>query len=212
MVMRIRIVFAKTEAMRYTSHLDLYRTWERTLRRAGLPMVYSQGYNPRPRIQLAAALPLGFTGQSELIDVWLADDALLLEEIQDELDRALPPGLSILEVYPVDPGEPALQTVIDQAEYEVLILDPCPDLPRRIEILMEESTLPRQRRGKEYDLRPLIEWVQVLQADDQSSQRLRMRLAAKESRTGRPDEVLFALNLNPERARIERVQLIIQGD
>ena len=61
MSMRIRVTFAKTEPMRFTSHLDLFRAWERTFRRAGLPILFSQGYNPRPRMQLAAALPLGFT-------------------------------------------------------------------------------------------------------------------------------------------------------
>ena len=65
---RLRIVFAKTEAMRYTSHLDLHRTWERTIRRANLPLAYSQGYNPHPRINLASALPLGFTSDCEVVE------------------------------------------------------------------------------------------------------------------------------------------------
>jgi len=67
--MRIRVKFAKTEPMRFTSHLDLYRAWERLLRRADVPLVFSQGYNPRPRIQLAAPLPLGITSNCEIIDI-----------------------------------------------------------------------------------------------------------------------------------------------
>ncbi len=58
---RLRLTFAKTAAMRYTGHLDLHTTWERTLRRARLPLAYSQGFHPQPKIQLASALPLGFT-------------------------------------------------------------------------------------------------------------------------------------------------------
>jgi radical SAM-linked protein len=69
--MRLRITFAKTEAMRFTGHLDLHRTWERCFRRARLPLAYTQGFNPHPRLNLAAALPLGFTSQGEMIDAWL---------------------------------------------------------------------------------------------------------------------------------------------
>ncbi len=54
---RLRLTFAKGEAVKYISHLDLARTWERVFRRVGLPLAYSQGYNPRPRFQIAAALP-----------------------------------------------------------------------------------------------------------------------------------------------------------
>ncbi|MDP3186130.1 MAG: TIGR03936 family radical SAM-associated protein, partial [Anaerolineales bacterium] len=64
----MRITFSKTGALRYTGHLDLQRIWERTARRAGLPLVYSQGFHPQPKIQIAAALPLGFSGRAELVD------------------------------------------------------------------------------------------------------------------------------------------------
>jgi uncharacterized protein (DUF2344 family) len=79
--MRIRAEFAKTEAMRFTSHLDLYRAWERLLRRAGLPLQFSQGYNPRPKLQLAAPLPLGMTSQVEIIDFWLSGETYDLDQI-----------------------------------------------------------------------------------------------------------------------------------
>jgi radical SAM-linked protein len=69
--MRIQITFSKTGAMRFTGHLDLHRAWERTFRRAALPLAYSQGYNPRPKMNLASALPLGFTSECEVIDVRL---------------------------------------------------------------------------------------------------------------------------------------------
>ena len=81
MTMRLRVTFAKTEPMRFTSHLDLYRAWERMLRRAGFPLVFSQGYNPRPRLQLATPLPLGITSRFEIIDFWLSggpDDLSLI--------------------------------------------------------------------------------------------------------------------------------------
>ncbi len=68
---RVRILFAKTDAMRFIGNLDLHKAWERSCRRAGLPLAYSQGYNPQPKLNLASALPLGFTSQAELIDIWL---------------------------------------------------------------------------------------------------------------------------------------------
>jgi hypothetical protein len=79
---RYRITFSKTEAMRFTGHLDLHRTWERTFRRAGLPLAYSEGFNPHPKINIGAALPLGCLSRGDLIDAWLererADVAHLL--------------------------------------------------------------------------------------------------------------------------------------
>src|SRR5512136_2976263 len=116
--MRLRITFAKTEAMRYTGHLDLHRTWERTLRRAGLPLAYSQGFKPHPRIVLASALPLGCTSQCEVVDVWL-EEQLPLEQINDTLKRAMPPGLQVLEVAEVDPALPALPTQLAASEFRI---------------------------------------------------------------------------------------------
>jgi len=106
--MRVRIRFAKTDAMRFTSHLDMYRAWERTFRRARLKLVFSQGYNPRPKIQIAAALPLGFTSQAEILDVWL-NEIKPLEQIKEELTKATPPGLKIIDIQEVDENETALQ-------------------------------------------------------------------------------------------------------
>jgi hypothetical protein len=69
--MRIRLIFSKTGSLRYTGHLDLHTIWERTIRRAGLPLMYTQGFHPGPKIQLASALPLGFIGRCEIVDIWL---------------------------------------------------------------------------------------------------------------------------------------------
>ena len=69
--MRLRLTFTKTGSLKYTGHLNLHRTLERTFRRAGLPLAYSQGFNPQPRMNLAEALPLGITSECEVMDVWL---------------------------------------------------------------------------------------------------------------------------------------------
>jgi len=70
---RLRITFAKGSALKYISHLDLTLAWERTLRRAEIPLAYSQGYNPQARLQLASGLPLGYTGSAEVMDVMLTE-------------------------------------------------------------------------------------------------------------------------------------------
>lgn len=205
--MRIRITFAKTEAMRFTSHLDLHRTWERTLRRAGLPLAYSQGYNPHPKINLASALPLGFTGGGEVVDVGLEHD-LSLSEIEAALKRAAPPGIQIGKVERVDEHSPTLQTMLEASEYVITLGAPLPDLDQRLDRLLAEEHLPRQRRGKDYDLRPLIFAVDRLPEIEPNQPRLLARLNADQAATGRPEELLDALGADPAAARIHRTRLI----
>ena len=70
---RLRITFGKSGALTYTSSLDVAKIWERVLRRAGLPIMYTQGFNTRPRIQLAMPLPLGITSECEILDIALRE-------------------------------------------------------------------------------------------------------------------------------------------
>ena len=104
---RYRITFAITHAMRYVGHLDLLRAWERTLRRAELPLAYTQGFHPHPRIQIAAALPLGCTAAAEMMELWLEDD-LPAEALEQRLEVALPPGLRLRGIERMPAGEPDL--------------------------------------------------------------------------------------------------------
>lgn len=209
--MRIRITFAKTEAMRYTSHLDLHRTWERLLRRAGLPLAYTQGFKPHPRINLAAALPLGFTSENELVDIHLERE-LPVEDITEALRRAAPPGLQVKQVEEVQEGLPALQKTLEASEYIVTLLDPIPDLLVKLEELLAASSLPRERRGKSYDLRPLIQAAEVLSPDESGCQRLSLRMSAREGATGRPEEVVLALGGDPLSTRVHRLRLVFKND
>ena len=206
--MRIRITFNKTNAMRYTGHLDLHRTWERTFRRAGLPLAYSQGFHPQPRINLAAALPLGFTSESEIVDVWLEEE-LPTGEILAALEKALPPGLQVTSLEAVEGREPALQTQVVSAEYIATLLDPVHAVDERLHELLAAESLPRERRGKPYDLRPLIEALQRLPDDDQGRTRIQMQLACREGATGRPEEVLDQMGILPENTRVHRTRLLI---
>ncbi|HNT26473.1 MAG TPA: TIGR03936 family radical SAM-associated protein [Anaerolineales bacterium] len=204
--MRIRITFSKTEAMRYTGHLDLHRTWERTFRRAALPLAYSQGFHPQPRLNLACALPLGFTSHCEVLDAWLEID-LPLAEIEAQLSPALPPGLVLQSMAQVDNHAPALQTQVQSADYTVSLLDTPADLQSRLDTLLSSTNILRERRGKSYDLRPLIEHLEYALAASDAPPCLLTRLAAREGATGRPEELLAALGIPFENTRIHRTRL-----
>ena len=206
---RWRLVFAKTEAMRYTGNLDVQRTLERMFRRADLPLYHSKGYNPRPKMHIASALPLGVTGRAELMDFWL-EQPWEREILLQRLRAVQAPGLHVRDVVLVDPAEPALQNRVQAAEYEARLLEPQPDLARRVAALLQQRSIVRQRRGKVYDLRPLIQSLRVSSPTPKDAgPRLHMLLAARPAATGRPDEVLNALGLDPSLARVERLRLIL---
>ena len=206
---RLRITFAKTDAMRFTSHLDLHRTWERTIRRANLPLAYSQGYNPHPKINLASALPLGFTGAGEIVDIWL-EQALLNQEIESALAKAAPPGIRIVAIQQIDLHEPSLQTVLESSEYTITFLERLPNLETRVREILAAEELPRERRGKMYDLRPLIVEMHALPDKERGLQRLYARMTAQEGATGRPDELLAVLGANQIATRVHRTGLIFK--
>lgn len=216
--MRVTIKFAKTEAMQFTGHLDLHRTLERTMRRANLPLAYSQGFNPRPRLALASALPLGYTSECEFAEFWLHQE-FPLETLASKFRDATPPGIQLLEVQrapdplPNQPKAPMLQTLVQAAEFTVTLLAPLYDIEARLEALLARESIPRQktrkRKVKHYDLRHLVEELVTLPVDAQGQQRLHMRLAARQGATARPDEVLEELGVNPLDTLVHRTKLIL---
>jgi radical SAM-linked protein len=213
--MRVRLTFSKTEAMRFTGHLDLQRTLERAIRRANLPLVYSEGFTPRGKLMLADALPLGFTSEGERADLWLKEN-LEVVAIKKALERASPPGIQLHQVEEIEMGAAKLPNALRRAEYVVTLLEECGDLDERVEKLLAAGTLPREKRRKRktktYDLRPLIHTVKVMERDEENRQRLFMQLNAQEGATGRPDEVLEELGLAPEGARFHRVGLVLEDN
>ena len=218
--MRIRITFVKQGALRYTGHLDLHKLWERAARRAELPLAYSQGFHPQPKMNMAAALPLGFSSRCEVMDMKLEQD-IPLNDLPTRLNETLPSGLRVVGIEEVDERAPALQTQVVAAEYEVTLTEPMEpsELERRIDSVIESKALPRERRGKMYDLRPLIEELQLMDSDGLPSakeraasfQKIFMRLRAREGATGRPEEVLDVLGIAFEGTRIERTRLLFQS-
>ena len=202
--MRVRVTFSKQGALRYTGHLDLHKMLERSIRRAKLPLAYSQGYHPQPKLNLAAALPLGFLSRAEVMDMWLNED---IENVVSALQANVPPGLTILDSKAVDDREPSLQSQVIAAEYqvEVTVADSGSSLNEKIASVLESESIPRIRRKKEYDLRPLIEELTLIDENH-----IFMRLTAREGATGRPEEVLDVMGIPLEDARIERTKLLFK--
>jgi radical SAM-linked protein len=209
---RLRIAFTKGEEIKYISHLDLMRLWERTLRRARVPLAYSRGFNPRPKIAFAAPLPVGFTSRGEVMDVVL-ERRMSPYKFAKGLAPHLPPGLEVLSVEEVYPKLPSLQSQVRSAEYWVTVSwdGAREEIEGKLQELLSAEQLLRQRRGKDYDLRPLIEnlWVEGKEA---AGWVLRMRLRAGDQGTGRPDEVLDALGLAEEPHAIRRERLLVSQE
>jgi radical SAM-linked protein len=223
--MRIRITFAKQGPLRYTGHLDLHKLWERATRRAGLPLAYSQGFHPQPKMNIAAALPLGFSSRCEVLDMRLKEE-IPLDGLCERLQETLPAGIRVSNVESVDESLPALQTQVASAEYEVTLAEALDrsELERRIDSVFVSKSLPRERRGKKYDLRPLIEEISLTHPSPPAppsgalrglpggrGEKIFMRLSAREGATGRPEEVLDALGIAFEETRIERTKIIFKS-
>lgn len=207
---RLRLTFSKTGPTRFIGHLDLARALERALNRARIPVSYTQGFNRRPRMQVATALALGVTSECEMADIWLTESRPPAD-VAAQLAAKMPPGIAILQVDEIDLAEPALQTRTAVSVYEVTLLDPVPsDLADRVTNLLaaDEWRQMRQRgrKRKEYDLRPLILDITL----DETGEKLTMKLRQEANLTGRPDEALYALGLDPLAARIHRRQLLLK--
>jgi radical SAM-linked protein len=201
---RYRLCFAKQGVMRHIGHLDLQRTFERTLRRARVPLAYTAGHHPRPRLTFASALPLGCIGEAELVEIWIAEP-WTADELHQRLDPATPPGLRIVNVEPIEAHAPSLASRLAAAEYRVAVERGPADLDQRVAALLAAGSLMRERRGRRYDLRPLVLQLELVEEDGGPT--LAFTLDAREGRTGRPHEVLDQLGLDPQQLVIRRCRL-----
>lgn len=193
---RYRIDYAKKGTSRYTGMLDLQKVWERLFRRANLPICYSQGFHPLPKFQMAAPLPLGFEGDHELADIWLERE-MPAADLVSRMALAAPAGIVINDIHHVELGEPVLQMQVHSALFICKPLKKIDvrNLEKQIRELLQQGICMRIRRNKEYDLRPLI--LALSTCEEPSSVNIEMKLLAKEGATGRPDEVIAALDYDP---------------
>ena len=153
----VRIFYTKTGRMKFVSHLDMNRLMIRVIRKSGIPVWYTEGFNRHIYINYAVPLSLGFEGVYEVMDIRLTDDSFSFEETVSRLNAAAPEGIEFLRA-----EEPVLPTVdIAFAEYE-LTFDPenAPLYDKLKEFLSKESVICQKKdkkgRIKEFDIIPKI--------------------------------------------------------
>lgn len=210
---RLRIRFSRGEEIKFISHLDIMRLWQRALHRAGIPLAYTEGFSPHPRISLAAPLPVGVTSQAELMDVfctkWVSPHFFTTA-----VSQQLPPGIEILQVYSVAPTMPSLQSQVGYAEYEVKVETEKdkPSIESALASMLSKKQLPwhheRDTGTRNYDLRALIDdlWVTSWHRGYSS---IGMRLRCDSGGSGRPEQVAAALGFGHP-VSIHRTKLVLK--
>lgn len=203
---RYLVVFRKGPEARFLSHLDLQATLEYAMRRAGLPVELSEGFNPRPRYSLVAALPLGYLGEQELLELTLREP-LIPNDVGTRLAAALPDGIEVMEVEQVLSGASAASR-LRSATYRIVPIEPVPDLEARCVSLLARATveIEEERSGavRRRDIRPLI--LSLVALPD-GGIRLTVRLTTEGS--VRPDEVVRTLGLDPIGVTVTRESIEI---
>ncbi len=151
---RIRVRMGKEGEMALLSHLDLMRLFDRAIRRASIPLTFTGGFHPQPRIVPASALPLGVSSSGEIVDFELTEP-MSIEEFRTKLAAQLPADMPIYEVQDVDPKQPAAAVLLQKAEYRLEIAgdqgnwqDWIEQILAKSEILLEHTT----KSGKTYPL------------------------------------------------------------
>jgi radical SAM-linked protein len=210
---RLRVRFCRGEELKFISHLDIIRLWVRALRRAGIPLEYTEGFSPHPRISLAVPLSVGVTAENELMDVAITK-VVSPHWFMDTVNRQLPAGLKVLEAAPIGLNVPSLQSQVRFAQYQVELKTDRSEEAVKAEIdhLLAAETLPwhheRDTGRRNYDLRTLIDDIWLIETRP-SSCLLGMRLRCDESGSGRPEQVALALGFTDYPESIQRTKLLL---
>lgn len=228
-IQRLRVTFTRGDEMKYVTHLDMMRFWERALRRADIPVFYSEGFSPHPQIALAAPLAVGTTSECELLDVFL-EKRLTPRAFIEALTPQLPPATTIVSAHDVALTLPSMQADVRAAEYHVDA--PLPgghDIEAAVHRLLDAESVPwehrREEETKSYDLRPLVLELELVglprsapsekaELDESPGRRretVRLRMLLRNDSTsgsGRPEQVALALGL-PLPTRIHRTKIVL---
>lgn len=169
--MRLVIKYTKEERVKYISHLDFLRLVQRAIRRADIPVAYSQGFNPHPRLSFASALAVGVTSEGEYLDIYLKDD-MDPELLCNKMNEKLPSGIRFVEGRIVDEKLPSLMSLIERAEYAIVLPGEVPqkfNLPSVIgEFLSQQEiwAVRTNRKGsRQIDIRPMIHGMDAFERD-----------------------------------------------
>jgi len=212
---RLRIRFRRGEEIKFISHLDIMRLWERALHRAQISLAYSEGFSPHPRLSLAAPLAVGITSEAELMDVFIAR-LVSPHWFTAVVSQQLPPGIEILGVYQVALTMPSLQSQVRYAEYKVEVETEkgSREIESAISALLAVEHLPwhhqRDTGRRSYDLRTLIDDLWLIDWH-RPYHTVGMRLRCDGGGSGRPEQVALAIGFIQYPKSIHRTKLILEA-
>lgn len=182
--MRVALLFEKKGPAKYISHLDLQRAFSRSIRRSGLPVKMSRGFNPHYAVSFASALAVGIESEYEVAELETQID-LFPEELLKKLNCAFPPGLFTKDAARLIEGAPKLASAVREAQYEAEIKKGNADeIKSAVCDTMNKDTLLTVKDGKETDIRKMIKSLSF------DEKRISMRLAAAPEGTLRPDVLI----------------------
>jgi len=212
--MRLRVRFQKLGKVRWTSHRDVARMWERACRRVRLPLAYTAGFSPRPKMHFGLALPTGAESVAEYLDLDVAADVDVdVDGLSVLLSPALPAGVDVTAVAAVDPKAPSLQEDVESCTWRVAF-PPHVELAAVVDRALASSSLlvERERKGRLSvdDVRPAILALSATTTPDGEPE-LEALLATRH-RALRPQELLQALDPNLEATRVIRTHQWIERD
>ena len=206
---RLRVTFGKSGPLKYTSNLDTAKIWERLLRRADLPILYTKGFNTRPRISLAMPLPLGISSECEILEISLRERIEFRPgELRERLLAVSPYGLTIGAIVEVDTRASTLHSLVTSAEYRIQFLDGIDrrELQRKIDDLLGRESIivdrVRRRKRSVMDIRPLILGLHLDGNDD-----LVAHLSVGDRGNLRPDQLMEHLGLSELHHSVHRFKL-----
>lgn len=202
-MMRVRLTFEKTDMIRYIGHLDLHHIWIRVFRRAHLNIVHSQGFHPQPKIHMASALSLGYTGSNEYLEIWLDAD-MPLEELRERMEKTMHPGIRIKSMELVEGKVEPLQVRICGGHFRVELPPAAlPGLAEKLAALVAREEILVERKGKQVNIRPFLFGAHL----DEAAPALDLHLSAGEGTTGRVDEILELLGTDPLDCLVDRTRI-----
>jgi radical SAM-linked protein len=193
-VQRLRIRYAKRGRLRFTSHRDFSRAFERAVVRARLPMAYSSGFNPHPRISYAGAAPTGAASEAEYLEIGLARVSEP-GDVRRALAEALPDGLDVIDV--VDAaglGSGSLADRLEASRWRVVVSAPIAEVASAVEAFLAAEEVPVERMTKKglrsFDSRQPVVSLSTTAHDSGALLDLTLRHAVP---AVRPDDVLTGL-------------------
>ncbi|HZK33892.1 MAG TPA: TIGR03936 family radical SAM-associated protein [Bacillota bacterium] len=145
--MRVFIEYTREDRVRYISHLDLMRSIQRTIRRAKIPVAFSEGYNPHPRLSFALPLSVGVTSSTEYMDIILDEKVDVYDLLQSFSDH-LPQGISVTGATKVDRSVPSLMSLVGRADYRVSTSKKLSKVDQAINKFMQQKEIIYDKPGK----------------------------------------------------------------